>query len=181
MSELAARPAEPHVPLHRLVLVRHGKAVVDAPDGTDHSRALAPRGAGQAASTAAWLAEHGLGSPDLVLVSSALRTAQTWEAMAPALHPGTVREEPDLYDTSSRALVHLVAATPEEVGVLVLVGHEPVVSGAASALAGDGSDGWLVAHVRAGVSTGSAVVLEVDHEWADLQQGSARLVALHTP
>lgn len=167
--------------LHRLVLVRHGKAVADAPDGTDHSRALAPCGAGQAASTAAWLVERGLGRPDLVLVSSALRTAQTWEAMAPALHPGTVREEPELYDTSSTALVHLVAATPEEVGVLVLVGHEPVVSGAASALAGDGSDGRLAAQVLAGVGTGSAVVLELDVPWADLQRGAARLVALHTP
>ncbi|TNM64633.1 histidine phosphatase family protein [Streptomyces sp. NP160] len=172
---------QPGGPLHRLVLVRHGKAVADAADGTDRSRALAPRGAGQAASTAAWLATRGLGAPDLVLVSSALRTAQTWEAMAPALHPGTVREEPELYDTSSQALVHLVAATPEEVGVLLLVGHEPVVSGAASALAGEGSRGEVVGQVLAGVSTGSAVVLELDRPWAALQQGAARLVALHTP
>ncbi|MGQ7296012.1 SixA phosphatase family protein [Quadrisphaera sp. KR29] len=166
---------------HRLVLVRHGKAVADSADGTDHSRELAARGADQAASTAAWLAGRGLAAPDLVLVSSAARTAQTWAAMAPALHPGTVREEPALYDTSSQALVHLVAATPEEVGVLLLVGHEPVLSGAASALAGEGSDGQLVAQVRAGVGTGSAVVLALDGPWADLRRGAARLVDLHTP
>ncbi|MBC3762150.1 SixA phosphatase family protein [Quadrisphaera oryzae] len=171
----------PGTALHRLVLVRHGKAEVGSADGTDHSRALAPRGAGQAASTAAWLAQQGLGEPDLVLVSSALRTAQTWEAMAPALRPGTVREEPELYDTSSSALVHLVAGTPEEVGVLVVVGHEPVISGAASALAGDGSAGRLAAQVLAGVSTGSAVVLQLDVPWRGLQQGAARLVALHSP
>lgn len=164
-----------------LVLVRHGKAGVGSTDGTDHGRALAPRGADQSAATAAWLAAGGLGSPDLVLVSSALRTAQTWAAMAPALHPGTVREEPALYDTSADELVHLVAGTPEEVGSLLLVGHEPVVSGAADALAGEGSDGALLAQVRAGVSTGAAVVLEVDGPWSGLRLGSARLVGHHRP
>ncbi|PWJ50681.1 phosphohistidine phosphatase [Quadrisphaera granulorum] len=181
MSGATGGPDGTAGPLHRLVLVRHGKAVADSADGSDHSRALAPRGASQAAATAAWLVERGLGSPDLVLVSSAVRTAQTWQVMAPLLHPGTVREEPELYETSAEALVHLVAATPEEVAVLALVGHEPVVSGAASALAGEGSDGRLAAQVLAGVSTGSAVVLELDHPWAELQQGTARLVALYTP
>jgi len=164
-----------------LVLVRHGRAEAGSTDGTDHGRALAPRGAAQSASTAAWLVERGLGAPDLVLVSSALRTAQTWAAMVPALHPGTVREEPALYDTSAEELVHLVAGTPDEVASLLLVGHEPVVSGAAGALAGGGSDGVLLARVRAGVSTGDAVVLELDGPWSGLQLGSARLVAHHHP
>lgn len=164
-----------------LVLVRHGEAEVTSADGTDHGRALAPRGAAQAASTATWLVERGLGSPDLVLVSSALRTALTWAEMAPALSPGTVREEPSLYDTSAEELVHLVAATPDEVASLLLVGHEPVVSGAADALAGAESDGALLARVRAGVSTGDAVVLEVTGPWGGLELGSARLVAHHHP
>ena len=164
-----------------LVLVRHGEAETGSTDGTDHGRALAPRGAEQSAATAAWLTERGLGGPALVLVSSALRPARTWAALAGALHPGTVREEPALYDTSAEELVHLVARTPDEVTSLLLVGHEPVVSGAADALAGDGSDGALLAQVRAGVSPGSAVVLELRGPWASLQLASARLVDHHRP
>ncbi len=161
-----------------LVLVRHGKARSSAADGLDGSRELAPRGVEQAAATAAWLADRGLGSPALVLVSHAARAAQTWEAMAPGLHPGTVREEPGLYETSPQALVHLVAGLPEEVTSLLVVGHEPVLSGAAAALAGQGSDPAAVAGARAGLPTGAAAVLELDGPWDTLAAGSARLVAL---
>jgi phosphohistidine phosphatase len=164
-----------------LVLLRHAAAVPasgDAP-GADAARPLTGRGREQAAATASWLLAEGLGTPDLALVSSALRAGQTWQVLAAGgVDPGTAREEPALYGASPQELVHLLAGTPDPVRSLLVVGHEPVVSATAVALAGPGSDGAVLASVRAGARTAQAVVLVLDGAWADLAHGSCRLVRL---
>lgn len=164
-----------------LVLLRHAAAAPasgSAPDA-DAARPLTAAGRQDAAATASWLLGAGLGTPDLALVSRALRAGQTWQVLAAAgVDPGTVREEPDLYQVSAQGLVALVAGTPDAVRSLLVVGHEPVVSTAAAALAGQGSDGAALARVRAGVRPGQAVVLQLDGGWHDLAGGTCRLVAL---
>ena len=67
------------MPLQRLILLRHGKAEERAPSGKDIDRALAPRGHVETRETARRLAEAGF-VPELALVSSARRAAETWEA-----------------------------------------------------------------------------------------------------
>jgi phosphohistidine phosphatase len=171
------------VPLvRRLVLVRHAKAdPADRGGPGDHARPLTGRGRRQAAATGALLDAAGLGAVDLVLVSSAERARQTWAGMAGAVRAGAVAVEDGLYETSAPALVHRLAAAGDDVRSLVVVGHEPVVSAAAAALAGEGSDGPALARVRAGAATGSASVLELAGAWGDLALGRCRLVAHLVP
>ena len=59
--------------------MRHAKAEQVGP--SDFERALSGRGVADAVAGGGWLAELGI-SPDLALVSAALRTRQTWEAVA---------------------------------------------------------------------------------------------------
>ncbi len=101
-----------------LVLFRHAKTEPARAD--DHSRALAPRGRRDAAAAREWLRGRQV-SPDLVLVSTAERARQTWACVG---LPAAVFDE-RLYLATDDELLDIVRQTPEDVGTLVLVGHNP--------------------------------------------------------
>ena len=67
--------------MRRLMLLRHAKTEHDAPSGHDQDRRLDERGRLDAAALGTWIAQHPP-LPDTVLVSTAVRAQQTWEATA---------------------------------------------------------------------------------------------------
>src|SRR5918998_6449827 len=81
--------------MRRLMLLRHAKAGPLAAGG-DLERPLAESGRTGAQSLGAYLAGEQL-DPDLVLVSPARRTRETWEALSSSLQ-AQMRVEPRLYD-----------------------------------------------------------------------------------
>lgn len=105
-----------------LVLFRHGKAVRPHEAKDDFERGLTPAGIEQAATQALRLRQAGF-MPDLVLVSTAFRAAQTWEA-ASAYFPDVPTRltrtlylaTPDIYlaaaETSNRSKVMVIAHDP---------------------------------------------------------------------
>ncbi|NTW39018.1 MAG: histidine phosphatase family protein [Cellulomonadaceae bacterium] len=164
---------------HRVVLLRHAKA--EAGGGVvDALRPLALAGRRQCAAVGARLAASGL-IPERVLVSSAVRTRQTWEltrgAFGDAGDPD-VDVLDELYDARVSDVLQLLRVVDERVATVLVVGHEPTMSGAAGAFAlaeGDREHAAHLAHVHAGLSTGSYAVLEIG-AWADLDRGTARIV-----
>lgn len=158
-----------------LVLLRHAKA---EPHGhvSDELRRLTGTGTRQSTAVGASLLAGGL-VPELALVSSAVRTQETWEHVAAALG-----DEPDpevvvtdaLYAAHLVEVVDLVRATDARVRTLLVVGHEPAMSGAATLLAGDGDAGDL-AQVHSGLPTAAYAVLEVVGPWEGLERKGARL------
>jgi len=72
--------------VNRLILLRHAKAEAEAASGDDFDRPLAARGRREAQAVAEHLAGLGL-RPDVAVVSPALRTRETWEALN-AVMPG---------------------------------------------------------------------------------------------
>ena len=70
--------------MRRLLLLRHAKAERSQPGGRDHDRVLTQRGRADAKTLGAYLARHRL-VPDRALVSTAARTRETWERVAPGL------------------------------------------------------------------------------------------------
>ncbi|GMA31049.1 phosphohistidine phosphatase [Litorihabitans aurantiacus] len=166
------------VPVPRtLVLMRHASAQpwADA-DGSDHDRELTSAGLRQAAAAGRALAGRGF-SPDLVLVSSAVRTRQTWEQVAAGLpRHGDVEVRDDLYDADAGDVAGLLTEVDDAVATVLVIGHEPVISSLARRLASAGSS---AAHlVAAGVPTATRCVLEVDSPWSDLAPRGADLVAV---
>lgn len=105
-----------------LVLLRHAKAEPHRHD--DVTRVLAPRGRADAAAAGEWLRGQGL-VPDRVVCSPAARTRETWELAAVAA-PDPVYDE-RVYDATAEELREVLQETPEDVAVLVLVGHNPGV------------------------------------------------------
>lgn len=105
-----------------LICMRHAKSDWDDPLQEDIDRPLNARGREAAPRIAKWLADGGH-IPNLALVSSAARTVETWELMAPQL-PGVAAEAlPDLYlaspDVMRRALMGHNART------ILLIAHNP--------------------------------------------------------
>jgi phosphohistidine phosphatase len=166
------------VPTRRLVLVRHAQAA-EAP--VDRERPLTAHGAERAASIGSYLKRAGV-VPDRVLVSPALRAAQTWERAAAPLGadlPPTIDDR--IYVNTVDAVLSAIAETDDEVSTLVVVGHNPSVGELAFAL--DDGDGDPAARMdlHAGFPTGAVAVFEPTVSFADLTAGEATLTDFGVP
>ena len=156
-----------------IVLFRHGKSDWDADYGHDHERPLADRGRKGARKMGRFLATSGL-SPDHALTSTAVRARQTLAIAAE--HGGwsgnaTVTDA--LYGASREDVIREIRKTPEAVGILVVVGHEPTLSQTISGLIGGG-------HVQ--VKTATMARIDVDVErWEDVALGRGVLAWLLSP
>lgn len=162
-----------------VVLLRHAKA--DWPSVPDHERPLADRGRQDAPVAGRRLADDGI-TPDLVLCSTAARTRETWKLAAHELphRPRTVYEE-RLYDAGLGQLLALLAETPDEVGSLLVVGHNPGMHALAEALAG-GGDGDALARMKSGgFPTAAFAVVTFDGSWKTVEHGVGHLTAFWTP
>jgi len=157
-----------------IVLVRHAKAEGYA--DTDHERALTERGLGEAAEAGRWLAARGT-TPELAIVSDAVRARQTWEALAEAAGwTLTPTFDNTLYEADSETALDLVRGLGDDVGAVMLVGHNPTMAYLAQVLDAGGSPQLATT----GFPTAAVAVFEYDGPWADLGEGAARLVDVHT-
>ena len=148
--------------MHRLILMRHAQADPNSPSGGDEARPLSAVGRNEALLMGRALAERGL-KPDLALVSSAVRTRQTWEQMHDAFGDVEVRDEPRLYNAPADVLRGFVEASEEEAGCLLVLAHNPGVH----ALAGDylsesAASPAILDRLAGGFPTGAAALFTVD-------------------
>ena len=163
----------------RLVLLRHARAEYGGL--SDDKRALSPVGRRQAAEVGASLAGANL-TPDVVLCSSALRTRQTCEIASSAWGgTGELVVTDELYVGGVSGALAVISEAPAYARTLLVVGHEPVMSGVAAVLAGGGSDSGALARVRSGVPVGAYSVLDVASSWSELRAGSAALHQVVVP
>ncbi|WP_407318080.1 histidine phosphatase family protein [Isoptericola halotolerans] len=171
----------------RLVLLRHAKAEPGKGAVPDADRALALNGRKQAGRVGMALTAAGL-VPDLTLVSSALRTRQTWELARAHLGnhgerqhlDAEVREE--LYAASIGDVIGLVRCVDPEVRTLLVIGHEPTMAATAAYLADKSSDDAALAQVRVGVPTATFSVLHaVKQPWSEWTKKSATLLRVGRP
>ncbi len=160
-----------------IALLRHAKAEQHGP--SDFDRALADRGHRDAAAVGAWLAGEGF-EPDHAIVSAALRTRETWESVAAAadwdLDPELDR---GLYAAGPDTTLDLVRLVDDDVRRLLLIGHNPTVAVLAQLLDDGDGDPELAEEMLAGYPTGAVAVFEHHGPWADLTEGTARLVGFH--
>lgn len=148
--------------MHRLILMRHAKTERAAVSGLDRDRALTPRGLDDAILMGRILAEKGL-RPDLALVSSAVRTRQTWDAVHEALGDVEVRIEPRLYDASTHTIRRLVQDAEELAGCLLVMAHNPGIHTLAlEYLTESAASPSILDRMAGGFPTGAAAVFEVD-------------------
>ena len=118
-------------------------------------------------------------APALVLCSSAQRTQETLERIAPALgEQVAVQIERDFYAASAEHLLDRLQALDEDVASVLLVGHNPAIERLALDLAGSGDQ---LAAVQRKYPTGALATLEFPGPWCELGPGTATLADFVTP
>ena len=161
----------------RLVVMRHAKAEAAGP--SDFERPLAARGHRDAADAGTWLAGQDI-VPDLALVSAALRTRETWEAVAAAAAWDLEADyDRGLYSAEPDTVRDLISASDDAVGTLVLIGHNPTMALLAQSLGDGAGDPALEDRLFSEFPTSATAVFDHAGSWADLGEGTARLVGYH--
>ena len=176
----------------RLCLLRHGEAAADGPRaGGDADRPLTAKGATDAAAVGRWLSSTGT-SLDAVVVSPALRTRQTWEHLSSAW-PGSPAAalDPRLYRNTLDDYLAVLRDTDDGVSTLLVVGHNPSVSGLAAVLTdaagvpADTDAAGVPADTDAGLPPdfppGGLAVLDLAGDWWAAGPGVATVHAFVAP
>ncbi|MGH8967215.1 MAG: SixA phosphatase family protein [Actinomycetes bacterium] len=180
----AVSQADGDTPTWRLVLLRHAKAESAKTVLTDDKRPLALNGRKQASRVGMALTAAGL-VPRVALVSSALRTRQTWDLASAHLDGSAatkVEVRDELYEAAVRDVLGLLRDVEESARTVLIIGHEPTMAATAAYLASDDSEPAALAQVRVGVPTATYSVLEsAVHPWSEWGRGSARLVHVGRP
>ena len=126
-----------------------------------------------------YLARKGV-RPDLVLCSSAARTRETLERIAPVLRPDAqVEVEDGLYAAGASELLARLQRVPDAVESVLLIGHNPGCQDLALRLAGGGGE---LPRLREKLPTGALAILELrGSTWSGLEPGDADLLDLVLP
>ena len=162
----------------RLWLLRHAKSSWDDDRLADVDRPLAPRGVRSADAMAAYIAGASI-RPELVLCSPALRARQTFEHVRASLGEPEVRIESQVYAFDPEPLLAVLHSVPDEVGSVMLVGHNPAFHDLAVMLARTGD---RLLDLVAKYPTGALAELEPDtSSWSELAAGGAVLTRFVTP
>ncbi|WP_461407622.1 SixA phosphatase family protein [Georgenia sp.] len=154
--------------------MRHAKA---EPEGNlgDLMRPLAGKGRKQAAALGPRLAAA-VTAVDLALVSTALRTTETVKLVSGGVTIRDRRAVESLYQAVPRQVLGLLQELDEALGTVMVVGHEPTISGLAYLLHDTRDD--LAQQVSLGVPTATACLLQVPTSWRDLDRSTAHLTRL---
>lgn len=168
--------------MRELLLLRHAKSSWDDSRLADFDRPLSPRGQKTAPLIGRALAMHGW-HPQMALVSPAARTRETWQLVSAQSHrlmpTPTVRDA--LYEASAEQLLTETRQTPESVGTLLLLGHNPGLQEFALRLAGEGSDTAALQRLHEKFPTAGLARFEFSGRWDELGFGRARLTHLIRP
>jgi phosphohistidine phosphatase len=162
----------------RLYLLRHAKSSWKQPDLADHDRPLSGRGRRAAKAIARHVGEHGI-APELVLCSTARRTRDTFERLERALGTPDVRFERELYGSTADGLLDRLHQVPDEIGSVLLVGHNPAIEDLALDLARPSPERG---ELEAKFPTGALATLELaGASWRELGRGGGELVGFVRP
>jgi phosphohistidine phosphatase len=167
----------------QLLLLRHAKSSWDDMSIPDHDRPLSKRGRKAAAAMRAWIHAQRL-APDLALVSTALRTRQTFAALQPWPHPPAVVFMEALYHAPGPAMLELLRQVEAPVRTLLLVGHNPGLMELATLLAGEAAtqaEGTPAQRLASAYPTAALAQFALERPWSRIGEGAERLTAFIIP
>jgi phosphohistidine phosphatase len=162
----------------RLVLIRHAKAA----GGTrDIDRPLADRGVLDAAAIGQRLKSLDL-SPDRVVVSTALRTQQTWEVAAAVQDDSPVATiDPRVYNNTIEDLLAVIRDTPSALATLIVVGHNPSMGELAVVLDDGAGDAAAREGIATSFPTSGVCVFEITAEWSHVDARDGTVLSFARP
>jgi phosphohistidine phosphatase len=142
---------------------------------------LSDRGQIDADAAGFWLRDQGL-MADIVIVSPAKRTQETWQRVSAGLAP--VNDQfvaAEIYQAYWTELLDLIRAQGSDRRTVVLVGHNPGCSELAERLSGSGSDAQALVTMSWKYRTMGIAVLQFEQEWDSIGPGSGMLSSFVAP
>ncbi len=166
--------------MHLLHLLRHAKSARDDSGTDDRLRPLSRKGREDASFLAASL-PAALGTVDLVLCSTALRTRETASlVLAGFPEPHPVAFEDELYLAALPDLIRRLRRLDEATRAVLLIGHNPGLHELALALAAQESQGYpALASGKFPTTARASFIIET--EWASLDRARHALRDYVTP
>jgi phosphohistidine phosphatase len=160
--------------MKRIVLIRHAKSSWAEENQEDLERPLNQRGRLAAPVIGAWLSDHGL-KPDLVWLSPAKRSLETWTRIASEIGKGVkTREHKALYMADPSTALEVLRLTDQSVDTVALVGHQPGIGALTRKLA-DGRESETLSRAYRKYPTGAVSVLEANiKNWSKLSFNEAK-------
>lgn len=151
----------------RLILMRHAKSAWDTGAGSDHARALNPRGLRDAPRIGTRLIDMGW-RPDLVLLSDAVRTRETLQHLfgGVAERPAEALE-PRFYLGGIEEIRDVLLEQDDRYRTLMVLGHNP---GWESALQ------WLTGQAERLTTANAALLTCSADSWAETVVAPQRFV-----
>jgi phosphohistidine phosphatase len=167
--------------MRRLILLRHAKTERDASSGKDKDRRLDERGRHDSVEIGRWLALEDY-SPDLVLVSTATRTQETWELLRATMPSARVKHLPELYGADPSELLRAVHGAAEaDPQCLMILAHNPGLHEFALALVASGDAAGQHA-LATNLPTAGVVMIDFKiDDWGDVGFRRGRLERFASP
>ena len=157
--------------------MRHAKAEPFA--ATDHERRLTDRGRSSARDVGAHLREQGE-LPDYALVSSAVRTRESWDEVAKASGATCEATFDDAVFTGSPDVVlEALRAVPAGAETVLFLGHNPTASYLCHLLDDGNGDTDASSRMLTGFPPGAVATLAVTVPWAELAPETAHVVGFY--
>ena len=150
-----------------LILTRHAKSSWGDPELDDFDRTLNGRGRGSAEVIGGWLAQNGH-LPDIVLVSGARRTVETWSHMAHHFPNTTaMASNPALYLASAQTILGVLRS--QSAPTCMIICHNPGIADFAHRIARAPH-----AHPRfADYPTGATAIITFESDsWSEIDWGT---------
>jgi phosphohistidine phosphatase len=164
-----------------VILLRHAKSAWDDPSAADIDRPLNERGRRDAPRMGRWLVGNGL-EPDQVLCSTAVRTRETWDLIAPCFRSAPpVSYRKSLYLAEPPTLLAEIRRVPAATRTLLLLGHNPGLELLAQVLVAQGDAEVRAALAEKFPTAAAAVIAFEDTTFADIAPDIGRLVAFMAP
>lgn len=151
-----------------LYLMRHAKAEAFGPAG-DKSRPLNDRGRRDSREQGTWLRAAGI---DLALVSSAVRTTQTFAETGLDCRAEYMDA---LYDCDVETMRQRIGEVDEDVTALLVVGHSPTIPALAAELLYETQPG-VADDLQCHYPTATVTGFRVQGPWAELGQHKVTLI-----
>jgi len=167
--------------VRQLFLLRHAKSSWDDPSLSDFQRPLANRGRRAAPLIGREMARRGW-LPVLALISSSVRTRQTWELVsAQWKNPCASIFIDTIYEADPAEILTEIKKTPDEACSLLVIGHNPGLALLTGMLAGPGSPVLALEKLERKFPTAAIASLEIGSNWQDLSAETSRLTDFITP
>lgn len=115
--------------MKKIILMRHAKSSWRSPSLTDHQRTLNERGNNDTPLIAQEISKRGI-LPELMLVSDAQRTKETWEHLTKSWGSIPTKFSNNLYLASADTLISELSQTSHLIDRVLLLAHNPGITDA---------------------------------------------------